>query len=213
MPPESSERSLEVPRTARYFVSGNAEQASEVWILLHGYGQMASDFLASCSALARPDRLLVAPEGLSRFYAKGFFEAPGASWMTSEARLDEIRDYVRYLDAVVADLGERGERGQVNVLGFSQGAATASRWAALGKVKPRRLICWGGGVAHDLDADALAGVRVTMVLGERDKLLTKGRLAEAMARLESMDLSYEIERFQGGHRMDDETLRRISTTD
>ena len=207
MQPEPSERTLEVPRTARYFVSGDAERASEVWVLLHGYGQLARDFLASCRVLSQPDRLLVAPEGLSRFYAKGSFESPGASWMTSAARRGEIRDYVRYLDAVMEDLNGPDH---VSVLGFSQGAATASRWAALGKAKPQRLICWAGDVAHDLSPDSLSGVPVTMVFGDRDSLLTRDRLEEAMARLEAMDLRYEVERFDGGHRMDDETLRRIS---
>ncbi len=207
MQPEPSERALEVRRTARYFVSGDTERAGEVWVLLHGYGQLARDFLAGCQALAQPDRLLVAPEGLSRFYATGFFEAPGASWMTREARLDEIRDYVRYLDAVVEDLGGPSN---VIVLGFSQGAATASRWAALGSVKPQKLICWAGDVAHDLPPDALTAVPVTMVVGDQDKLLTAARRAETFARLDAMDITYTVERFAGGHRMDDETLRRIS---
>ncbi|MFT4604899.1 MAG: putative esterase [Rhodothermales bacterium] len=207
---EPTERTVEVPRTARYFVRGDAEGASEVWVLLHGYGQLARDFLDSCQALARPGRLLVAPEGLSRFYVKGFFEAPGASWMTSEARLGEVRDYVRYLDAVMEDLGGPDN---VSILGFSQGAATASRWAALGRVKPTRLICWAGDVAHDIPLDALASVPVTMVLGEKDKLLTKAHRVEALARLDATDVAYRVERFDGGHRLDDETLRRISAAD
>lgn len=207
MPHEPMERTLEVARTARYFVDGNPSRASDIWLLLHGYGQLARDFLASCHILASPDRLLVAPEGLSRFYGKGFFEAPGASWMTREARLAEINDYVRYLDAVLEDLGSPAD---VTILGFSQGAATASRWAALGSVKPQRLICWAGDVAHDIQPQALRGIPVTIVLGEQDRLLTAERQAEALGRLDEMGLSYSVERFEGGHRMDDETLRRIS---
>ena len=44
-------------------------------------------------------RLLIAPEGLSRFYHEDH-ESIGASWMTREERLEEIKDYLMYLDLV-----------------------------------------------------------------------------------------------------------------
>ncbi|HJS73420.1 MAG TPA: phospholipase, partial [Vicinamibacteria bacterium] len=90
MEPESHH--LAVPRTARYLTLGPGEgPIEEVWFLLHGYGQLASELLHYARALAGDRRLLVAPEGLSRFYHEDH-EKVGASWMTREDRLAEIDD-------------------------------------------------------------------------------------------------------------------------
>src|SRR2546430_15583039 len=131
------ERFLETPRAARYFTLGIPETAGDIWVVCHGYGHLASRFLEKFRALEAPGRCIVAPEGLSRFYLT---ESPserrvGASWMTREDRLHEIADYVRYLDAVYREVLGRveGPAARVTALGFSQGAATVSRWAALGQ--------------------------------------------------------------------------------
>src|SRR5687767_2104602 len=96
-------------RTARYYTAGaetpaGAREANppgereahgpvrEVWLACHGYGQLAGRFLAGLDAVRAPGRLLVAPEGLSRFYVDDRHERVGASWMTREAREDEIDD-------------------------------------------------------------------------------------------------------------------------
>ena len=206
----SEGRSLQVRRTARYFVAGEQRTPDEVWFLLHGYGQLARNFLASCASLQAPNRLLVAPEALARFYTRGFFEAPGASWMTREWREEEIRDYVAYLDAVSAEvLGALNHRpAVVAVLGFSQGAATASRWVAYGKSRADRLICWAGDVAHDIPdaATALGGVELVMVFGTRDDLLTEERRRTFELRMDQAGLRYRTVTFAGGHRMDGPTL-------
>src|SRR5204862_202573 len=129
--------------------------------------------------LADGRRYLVAPEGLSRFYLS---ESPterrvGASWMTREDRLAEIEDYVRYLDAVYADVFGFLDRALVtaHALGFSQGASTVSRWVALGKAKIDRLILWGGEFPPDLDltldttVGRLRAARLALVYGRSDE--------------------------------------------
>src|SRR3989442_12895857 len=79
-------------------------------------------------------RLLVAPEGLSRFYVREMSEPVadrkvGASWMTREDRLQGIPDYVRYLDAVDAAVwgGVARSRPPGTVRGFLQGPPTPCR--------------------------------------------------------------------------------------
>ena len=203
------EHSVVVSRHARYFTAGRMD-APELWVLLHGYGQLAADFLANCSALQTENRLLVAPEGLSRFYSNGFFEAPGASWMTKEARESEIQDYVAYLDAVLDAVGHKRER--INVLGFSQGAPTASRWCSIGNVRANRLICWAGDVAHDLEdpAQTLGDLELTVVFGTRDKLITAKRRKVFEDRLRQFGLSYDVITFEGGHRVDRRTLEQVA---
>src|SRR5690348_13629606 len=140
------EFSLRVTRMARYFVAGEpTDTTRDVWIALHGYGQLAEQFLGALEPLSRDDRVVVAPEALSRFYldepAKRHGpESPvGASWMTREDRLNEITDYVRYLDDVAAAVKRVATKATITVLGFSQGVATACRWVSLGHTPVSRL--------------------------------------------------------------------------
>src|SRR5437868_5466529 len=170
------EHHIGVSRTARYFTLGESlREVAEVWFACHGYGQLAARFLEKLRVLDDGTRYLVAPEGLSRFYLS---ESPaerrvGASWMTREDRLAEIADYVQYLDAVYQDVFKQLDRSQVAVhaLGYSQGAATVARWAALGRAKVDRLTLWGGEFPPDLDLtpetvrDRLRAARLSLVYG------------------------------------------------
>src|SRR5260370_684450 len=140
------EHFFSTPRSARYFTLGSPQGATDVWIVCHGYGQLASRFLERFRALESERRCIVAPEGLSRFYLT---ENPserrvGASWMTKEDRLHEIDDYVRYLDTLHTQVVPGNAR--VTALGFSQGTATVCRWAAFGAARIDRVMVWGGGV-------------------------------------------------------------------
>src|SRR5437667_4129795 len=163
------EHVFSTPRTARCFTLGSPQGATDVWFVCHGYGQLASRFLERFRALEAERRCIVAPEGLSRFYLT---ESPaerrvGASWMTREDRLNEIDDYVRYLDGVYGNVVPRNAR--VTALGFSQGTATVCRWAGLGSSRIDRLIVWGGEVPPDLDLKRLRVPGLTIVYGTRDE--------------------------------------------
>src|SRR5947199_6610431 len=170
------EHHIGVTRSARYFTLGNSSRGvGEVWVACHGYGQLAARFLEKLRVLDDGRRYLVAPEGLSRFYLS---ESPterrvGASWMTREDRLSEIDDYVRYLDAVYAEVFGSLDRARVSVhaLGYSQGASTVSRWVAMGKAKIDRLTLWGGefppdlGLTLDTVANRFRAARMSLVFG------------------------------------------------
>lgn len=206
------EQRLTVPRSARYFTLGRPER--EVWFVLHGYGQLAARFLPYFEALDDGTRLVVAPEGLSRFYLT---ESPterrvGATWMTKEDRLAEIEDYVRYLDAVYEDVLRSTDRGkiQVTALGFSQGATTACRWTTLGTSKIHRLIVWGGEVPSDVDLPRVA--RLVLVYGSRDEYFTPKIVAATEARLHEQGVPYELVPFDGGHQIDATVLRKVALT-
>jgi predicted esterase len=220
--PELRFSHLTVPRTARYAAFGPAPAAAaEWWIVLHGYGQLAAEFLTQCAALDNGHRLVVAPEALSRFYQGTPGDAGeqrvGASWMTRESRETEITDYLRYLDRLVESLAVgMSAMPPIHVLAFSQGTATASRWVASGRVKVARLIVWGGVLASELDiatADApLRTTRVQLVVGTRDKFATPERVAKERAMLDMAGLAYEAVSFEGGHRLDTATLARLAST-
>jgi len=205
---------FETLRTARYHMLGDAQRSAEVWYLLHGYGQSAADMLSASSALASGERLLVAPEGLSRFYLRAGTGPVGASWMTREDREQEIRDCLRWLDGLAEHLrGSLGARRSV-VLGFSQGAAAAWRWALLGSSKLERLIAWGGAVPSDLDvgrhADRLRALQVHIVRGANDATYDAQALERDRERLAGIGVAVDTPGFQGGHRLDDALLRQLS---
>jgi len=217
------EHHLSVSRTARYFALGTSSgEVGEVWFACHGYGQLAGRFLEKLRVLDDGRRYLVAPEGLSRFYLS---ESPterrvGASWMTREDRLAEIDDYVRYLDAVYADVFGSLARAQVTLhaLGYSQGASTVSRWAAMGNAQIDRLTLWGGEFPPDLDltlepaAGRLRSARMSLVYGRADPFITPKVVDGITGRLRQHEIPYREIPFDGGHELNEAVLKELATT-
>ena len=215
----ASEHHLRVTRTARYYLLGEPrEEVREIWIVCHGYGQLASHFLRDFEPLDDGSRLVVAPEALSRFYlTEGAGSRPdarvGASWMTKEDRLAEIEDQGRYLDAVHADVSARlpGSR-PLHVLGFSQGVATAARWLARGRVQAQSLVLWAGTLPPELALDARSVLRaldLTLVAGTRDQFATPELVSRQEEALRAAAMPFELRRFDGGHRLDDDVLADV----
>ena len=212
---------LAVTRSARYYTLGQPGRAlRDVWFVCHGYGQLAGRFLRHFEAVADGARLIIAPEGLSRFYLGSgtHREAKvGASWMTREDRLSEIADYLGYLDALYAEVFRQVDRSAVGVtaLGFSQGAATVSRWAALGHARVDRVVLWGGELPPDLDLgaarDRLADVMFTLVYGDADEFITAKVAAAIAARLTEHGIPHGAHPFAGGHELTAAALQELAS--
>jgi predicted esterase len=203
------EQFLTVHRTARYYTAGApVASARDVWFVLHGYGQLAADFLQPFERLpGEESRCIVAPEALNRFYlvapadTKAADRPVGATWMTRVDREHEIEDYVAYLDALHARVVE-DSKPFVRVLGFSQGVATAARWVALGRARVDQLICWGGTMPDEIDLPHLArrlSAPLRLVVGDRDVFAKPDVVAREEARLRAAGIGYELTRFPGGH--------------
>jgi len=215
--PEITRHRLEVPRTARFHCLGELGAGPhEVGFVLHGYGQLAAPFLASVSALARPGRLLVAPEALSRFYQRRGTGEVGASWMTREERADEIADAVRYLDLVwtrVRSLHALGRETRVFALGFSQGGAAAARWAVLGHAPVAAVALWGCPLPPDLELERhlerAREMRWVFVLGDTDTTLDRAAWERGLERLRAARIEPELVRFAGAHELEATTLARL----
>ncbi len=216
------EHHITVTRTARYYTIGEpGPSVHDVWVACHGYGQLAAEFVERLSVLSAPDRLLLAPEGLSRFYLErtrsgSHATSPvGASWMTREDRAAEIADQVAYLNAVVETFKARSsEAFHLTALGFSQGVATICRWLAHSRTRADRLVCWGGLVPDDVLAGDLSIFRAThvwLVAGSRDGFAATERLADAASTMRRAGLNVSQLSFEGGHRLDDATLERLAT--
>ncbi|UCG86343.1 MAG: phospholipase [Gemmatimonadota bacterium] len=211
---EKREFHIEVARSARCVTLGGVHPGlRQVWIVCHGYGQLVTQFIDYFRVLDDGTRLIVAPEGLSRFYLDHSAGVVGASWMTKEDRGVEIADYVGYLDAVsdhvLAEVGR--ESVALHLLGFSQGAATVSRWVERGKVQPDRVVLWAGAMPPDVDLAALrrrmGGAGLDFVVGETDEYASSEVLEQQEARLREHGFDYSVIRFAGGHRLDKEVLR------
>ena len=217
------EHHLAVSRTARYFTIGTpGASISDVWFVCHGYAQLAGPFARRFEALEAKERLVVAPEALSRFYLGDHLRPAGpdtkvgASWMTREDREKEIRDYVDYLDTLYDHVFRRVKRNRVRLsaLGFSQGTATVSRWVAQGRARVDRLILWGGALAADADLtaarDRLSKLDLVLVIGSEDQYITpKVREAEEQ-RMRGAGLTYRVVTFAGGHEIDSGALRELA---
>jgi predicted esterase len=212
---------IRVTRSARYFVSGDpSPDTREVWIVLHGYAQLAEPFLRAFAPVAAEHRVVVAPEALSRFYldepAKrhGPDSPIGAGWMTREDRENEIADYVAYLDVVAAKVMPITPKARITVLGFSQGVATACRWLALGKVRAERLILWGGAIAADLPVNRgdqlFNGAAVTLVAGQKDAIVPVTFMQKEQKALAKLGVTATLVEHAGGHALNSETLRELS---
>lgn len=208
---------LTIKRKVRYATLGEAsDRLRQVWFVCHGYGGLAHRFLEPFSALDDGSRLLVAPEGLSRYYVDHAARRVGASWMTAEDRLTDIADYVAYLDQLCDVMLGGIDRTaiQLYALGFSQGAATASRWTALGKADVDRLILWAGLVPPDLDLEVhgrrLRTARLTLVAGEADPAVQAAAIEKTETRLQEAAIPFEVISFPGGHELNRDVLERLA---
>ena len=209
-------KNISVHKTARYYIMGKpSEKINSVWIVLHGYGQLAEEFVGYFKTLHYESTLVIAPEALNRFYIKGFDGKIGATWMTKKDRESEIIDYVNYLDSVYDEVIKYGLLGKVKitVLGFSQGTATACRWISKGNSKIDRLILWGGEIPQDVDflsaKKLFNSVDLTIVLGDKDEFISEEQLMKEIKQLNEIKINHMIYRFNGKHEIKAEVLRQL----
>ena len=203
---------IPISRQARFFTLGDPQNASEIWFVLHGYGQLASFFIRNFTPFQGPEKLFVAPEGLSRFYLKDFKGRVGATWMTREDRLTEIEDYISYLNTlgrtILGNLSQPPSR--IGVLGFSQGVSTAMRWVFSGAFQCQHLILWAGSLPPEIELSEhlprFEKMRLSLAMGSRDQFATPIMWEERLTQLRELGIPFDDHLFEGEHRLDRETL-------
>jgi predicted esterase len=223
MPEPVAEHHIAVRRTARYYTMGDVHAPSDVWLVCHGFAQLAAGFIEEFQPIARQGRLIIAPEALNRFYLarEGGRAGPsarvGATWMTREDRLAEIDDYVRYLDGLLNERIDDAGRSDVRVtaLGYSQGVATVMRWLVQGTSTLDRVILWAGTLPPEIDPAGAAHARLAaadlhIVLGTSDEMINRADVETQRAALASARVPLRYIEFHGGHRMDATTLRELA---
>jgi predicted esterase len=231
MPNDITTHHVAVTRTARYAVTGAAPiDTTELWLVLHGYGQRAADFIAPFAEAAPTGTRVLAAEGLSRFYLElprsdgGHLHRTGATWLTRDDRDEDIRDTLGMLDAVVDGelAGVRAAHGglpRLHLLGFSQGVAMSMRWAAdrgarAGANVPLAThVLWAGGLAHDVTDDAMRAAwgqtAVHVVTGERDRFASETFRRAITERLTAIGQPLTTHTFAGGHRLHTPLLHQL----
>lgn len=209
------EHSIQVSKTTRYFSIGpEGEGVTDLWIVLHGYGQLPRYFIRNFQFLEAEHRRIVAPEGLHRFYLNGTSGRVGASWMTKEARLDDIEDQGAYLNQLLEEQRKKCPKLQKVVLfGFSQGVATACRWMDYRKGNAiDALLCWAGTFPPDIDytlsSEAFQNRIFQVFLGDRDEYITPAQMEEMMVQLQSQNIHPQLQMFRGTHIVDAEVLQK-----
>jgi predicted esterase len=195
---------LKVEKTARFFASDPLDgDYRQLCFCLHGYGQLAEYFIRKFHYPELADTLFIAPEGFHRFYLSKSSGRVGASWMTKEDRLNDIEDYVNYLDQVYASIVETHKSAQVGLLGFSQGAATACRWMAQGKASFDYMANWAGAFPPDLDFakahERLEPMRLLVAVGDADEFISEDQLETHLQFLREKQFKPEVLRFEGKH--------------
>jgi len=210
-------KQIKVEKTARYYTEGPVvSEVKHVWLVCHGYGQLACYFIKKFNVLMDGQTLVVAPEALNKFYLNGFSGRVGATWMTKEAREYDIEDYCLYLDSIYSDLKREYDfsRIQFTVLGFSQGAATVCRWLAHAGIPVDRLVLWAGVFPPDLNTDFEFSIKkflenkITIVYGSEDPML-KQEHHEQIVAMKQLKPDLELITFAGGHEIHSETLLKI----
>ena len=206
---------------ARYYKLGTiSAETKKVWFVIHGYSQLAQYFIKKFNILEDPKTCIIAPEGLSRFYLEDITSRSqsgnnkvGATWMTKENRLMDIQNYITYLNKIYTQEIPVNFAGEITLFGFSQGAATVSRWALDGRVDFKRLILWAGIFPPDMDfhkgSDLFKSKEIIEVFGKQDPYLTDDRLKEMTKVNERLGLTPKIIAFEGGHEINSEILTQL----
>jgi predicted esterase len=206
------ENQIKVTRHARYYNIGEInDNTKNIWFVLHGYGQLAEEFIKWFDEIHDNNTFIIAPEALSRFYLKDGYGKIGASWMSKEDRENEISDYVNYLDEIYSHFINTGnpQKYKVNALGFSQGASTLSRWAALGISELNKIIFWAGELAKEVDYKKLNDNEIHLVFGNNDPIFPEGFYKTQEELLDSYGVKYKTHIFEGKHEINTKLVKEI----
>ncbi|HZH67757.1 MAG TPA: dienelactone hydrolase family protein [Chitinophagales bacterium] len=194
--------SLEVKRTARIYTLGKLTPSTErIWIVLHGYSMLAEFFIKKFDHLDLEKNYIIAPEGLSRFYQNGMNGRVGASWMTSADRLNEIQDYIQYLNDVYRQFIEPNKKNRkVIALGFSQGNSTLFRWINANNYSFEKIISWGGTIPTDvIENYKINHHSISIYYGNQDPFFSQKDIDQYTTALNQHNIDFTLNKYEGGH--------------
>ncbi len=203
--------------TVPYYTWGTpSHQTKNFWVVCHGYGQLAQYFIRRFDILDPLSHYVVAPQGLSRFYLDNSYQKVGASWMTRIDRSQEILRQQVYLNQVLEKefSNHPFDHVKVNLLGFSQGVATITRWAALQQINFDLMVLWAGSFPKDISHDAFDYLKpqaeIWAVVGNQDPYLNALQLEIEEKRLRDVFKDQlKTKLFEGKHEMNRVILQEL----
>lgn len=202
----SEEHLIKVERSARFHTHGEFSEATKVvWIVAHGYAQLSEYFIKHFEHLDKKQHFVIAPEGLSKAYINGMSGRVGASWMTKSMREQEIDDYVKLIETIVSIYltKENSSKIKVVALGFSQGAATISRWVHRSEFKLDTMILWAGQPAKELIFEnSFNKLPIIFVLGNNDPYISGEFEMRLKEQFEQCNWFFKSISFEGEHHLD-----------
>ena len=201
----SQELTIQQTKTYRYQILQKQDRITAVLYVLHGYGQLSSFFIRKFGNLPA-DVLIVAPEGMHRFYLKGSSGRVGASWMTKEMRDFDIADNISWLSALDQEISARFAPSKKFLLGFSQGGSTAVRWKMHGPVKFDGLFIWASDFPPEEKSNThlITGTHNHFFIGNSDEFYNHSSQTELSDYYTSIGFKSQI--FSGGHEINEEIL-------
>lgn len=198
-------------KTFRYNTSGDLNTANTIIYVLHGYGQLAKYFIQKFSMLNLEGLVIIAPEGMHRFYLEGTSGRVGASWMTKEDRENDIHDNIQWLSNLDEFICRDKKNYTKIVLGFSQGGATAARWFFNSPGRFKHLILWSSVFPPDLDVSIISNPIFKgghyFVLGNQDQYYTSDQQDEIKTQFRN--IGFNVLTFNGKHDIDTVTIKEI----
>lgn len=205
------EHSFKIQKTAKYYTQGDLKTANKILIVLHGYGQLSYYFSKKFEFLSNQGYFIIAPEGTHRFYLEGTSGRVGASWMTKEARIHDISDNENYLEELTNTFHLQNPLAQIHVLGFSQGAATATRWFEKSNINITSLTLWASVFPEDISIDFRQNKNTdfNFVLGSNDPYFNEEMVQKSISTYKAMN--FKIIRFDGKHELNQQVLESIFT--
>lgn len=190
---------------ASYYTLNELTDKTEcVWVVFHGYGQLAEHFIKKFNGLAPEQNFIIAPQGLSKYYIEGVNGRVGASWMTKEDRLTEIDNQYSYIDAVLRQFDFESKR--LIYFGFSQGTATMGRYAAHAKIPFHKMIIWAGTFPPDTkpeDWNFLTGKEEILYYTSKGDPYFKDEMIDHQNQVvnKALGVDPQLHWYDGGHRV------------
>lgn len=207
------EQHIIVNKTARYYTLGELNtHTQQVCFVLHGFGQLAGNFIKNFEPLLTDKIFFIAPEALNHFYLKKASGEVGATWMTKEDRLNEIKDYTNYLNDLYENFDlEQYPNVKITALGFSQGASTVTRWVNSTHHRIDKTIVYAGEVGIEvfplLPTSPLAKSNNYYVYGTQDEFF-KLELFKQMKEAYK-ELNFTFVEYEGTHEIYTDVLKPI----
>ncbi|MCC5920971.1 MAG: phospholipase [Cyclobacteriaceae bacterium] len=208
------EKNINFRNEASYLQTKDIDDTTtEIWFICHGYGQLTPYFSRKFRAIDKAHRVLIFPEGLHRFYLSGTNGRVGASWMTKEKRALDIKNYVTYLNTLIEEKLKElhaSHEVKIGILGFSQGAATVSRWVQELDISIDYMILWGGIFPEDLELNKIStrlkDVKSFVVFGKGDEFVKPDHFPLISKQLQNFPANVQEVLYDGGHDIDEHCL-------